>query len=76
MELSHSEMTADLRRAARLAVVKHATDPADLAQLLDILDLCSETDRPRADRSGADRLRADRSGSDRSRADQDKAGPA
>ncbi|QNE78771.1 hypothetical protein F0344_32930 [Streptomyces finlayi] len=50
MERSHvSEMTAELRRAARLAVVRHATDPADLAELLEILDLRCEADGTCAD---------------------------
>lgn len=36
---------ADRRRAARLTVARHATDPADLAHLLDILDLGPQGDQ-------------------------------
>lgn len=49
-EMTAELMTADQRRAARLAVVRHATDPDDLSELLDILDLRRETGEGRADR--------------------------
>lgn len=39
-----SEPALAQRHAARLTVAKHATDAADLAALLDILDLNPEAD--------------------------------